>query len=169
MSLPSTKTVMVDDQLTFSDHTALLLFALFNITKRRPFLTWPLVWAMWLLQWPNRCAEVCGKATSDDPEWHVFNQLKRAYITPLLIEVHWLPVPTYKVFLLRILHYKMPKFEQVFDPNENWLLKLYGSIVRHNISVTKLPCCGQNARQDQWKKLARKTRLNLKLESGYEA
>src|SRR4029434_9265832 len=44
---------------------------------------------------PNGHAGMRGETTTDDPERGarlVFNQLKRAHVTPLLFELHWLPV-----------------------------------------------------------------------------
>src|SRR4029434_94051 len=73
-------------------------FALYNIRKIRPYLT----------QYATRssCLDYCNALLTDLPACVVkplqmihnatarlvFNQLKRAHVTPLLLELHWLPV-----------------------------------------------------------------------------
>ncbi|KAG7473975.1 hypothetical protein MATL_G00101630 [Megalops atlanticus] len=93
--------VMIDDQLSFSDHVAsvswLCRFARYNIRKIRPYLTQyatqRLVQAMVIYRLDYCNALLAGlPACVVKLACLVFDQPKRAHVTPLLIELHWLPV-----------------------------------------------------------------------------
>src|SRR4029434_6277025 len=101
--------VIIDDQLTLMAHIASVSrscrFALFNIRKIRPYLT---QYATQLLVQTlvNSRLDYCNALLTGLPACVVkslqmiqnvaarlvFNQPKRAHVTPLLIELHWLPV-----------------------------------------------------------------------------
>src|SRR4029434_7213109 len=101
--------VIIDDQLTFTDHIGSVSrschFALFNIRKIRPYLT---QYATQLLVQTlvNSHLDYCNALLTALPACVVkplqmiqhatahlvFNQPKRAHVTPLLIKLHWLPV-----------------------------------------------------------------------------
>ncbi len=100
---------MIDDQLTFSDHVAKTArscrFALFNIKKIRPFLSEHasqlLVQALVLSRLDYCNALFAGlPASSNKPlqliqkaaARFIFNELKRMHVTPLFINLHWLPI-----------------------------------------------------------------------------
>ena len=109
--------VIIDDQLTFTAHIASVSrscrFALYNIRKIRPYLT----------QYATRssCLDYCNALLTDLPACVVkplqmihnatarlvFNQLKRAHVTPLLLELHWLPVAACIKFKLLMLAYRV--------------------------------------------------------------
>ncbi len=98
---------MIDDQLTFSDHIAKTArscrFALFNIKKIRSFLSEHasqlLVQAL-VLSWLDNALLAGLPANSIKPlqliqnaaARYIFNELKRMYVTPLFINLHWLPI-----------------------------------------------------------------------------
>ncbi len=100
---------LVDDELNFSDHITKTArscrFALYNIRKIRPFLSEHamqlLVQALVLsrLDYCNAFLAVLP-ANSFKPlqlikntaARLIFNELKRTYITPLFINLHWLPI-----------------------------------------------------------------------------
>ncbi len=101
--------VMIDDQLTFSDHIAKTArscrFALFNIKKIKPFLSENasqlLVQALVLSRLDYCNALLAGlPASSVKPlqliqntaARYIFNEAKRMHITPLFINLHWLPI-----------------------------------------------------------------------------
>ncbi len=101
--------VMIDDQLTFSDHIAKTArscrFALFNIKKIRPFLSEHasqlLVQALVLSRLDYCNALLSGlPASSIKPlqliqnaaARYIFNEPKRTHVTPLFINLHWLPI-----------------------------------------------------------------------------
>ncbi len=101
--------VMIDDQLTFSDHVAKTArscrFALFNIKKIRPFLSEHasqlLVQALVLSRLDYCNALLAGfPANSIKPlqliqnaaARLIFNEPKRMHVTPLFINLHWLPI-----------------------------------------------------------------------------
>ncbi len=100
---------MIDDQLTFSDHIAKTArscrFALFNIKKIRPFLSENasqlLVQALVLSRLDYCNALLAGlPASSVKPlqliqntaARFICNEPKRMHITPLFINLHWLPI-----------------------------------------------------------------------------
>ncbi len=101
--------VVIDDQLTFSDHitkTALSCrFALYNIKKIRPFLwehaTQLLVQALVLSRLDYCDALLAGLPASSIKPLQliqnvaarlIFNEPKRTHVTPLFINLHWLPI-----------------------------------------------------------------------------
>src|SRR4029434_3881593 len=101
--------VIIDDQLTFTDHIASVSrscrFALYNIRKIRPYLTQSATHMLVPLLLTSRL-DYCNALLTGLPACVVkplqmiqnaaarlvFNQPKRAHVTPLLIELHWLPV-----------------------------------------------------------------------------
>ncbi len=101
--------VVIDDKLNFSDHIAKTArscrFALYNIRKIRPFLsehaTQLLVQALVLSRLDYCNALLAGlPANSIKPlqliqnstARLVFNEPKRMHVTPLFINLHWLPI-----------------------------------------------------------------------------
>ncbi len=99
--------VMIDDQLTFSDHIAKIAqscrFALFNIKKIRPFLlehaSQLLVQALVLSRLYSWNALLAGLPASSIKPLQliqnaaarlIFNEPKRMHIKPLFINLHWL-------------------------------------------------------------------------------
>ncbi|KAL2085093.1 hypothetical protein ACEWY4_018413 [Coilia grayii] len=101
--------VMIDDRLSFSDHIASVArscrYALYNIRKIRPYLTQYatqlLVQAMVIsrLDYCNAllvglpaCAIKPLQMVQNAAARLVFNQPKRSHVTPLFINLHWLPV-----------------------------------------------------------------------------
>ncbi len=101
--------VMIDGQLTFSDHIAKTAWScrsdLFNIKKSRPFLsehaTQLLVQALVLSRLDYCNALLAGlPASSIKPlqliqnaaARYTFNEPKRMHVTPLFINLHWLPI-----------------------------------------------------------------------------
>ena len=116
--------VMIDDQLTFKHHVAsvawLCRFALLNIIKIRPYLTQHatqlLVKAMVIshLDYCNAlltglpaCAVKPLQMVQNAAAHLVFNQPKRAHVTPLFIELHWLPLAAHIKFKSLMLAYKV--------------------------------------------------------------
>ncbi len=106
---------MIDDQLTFSDHITKTgrscRFALFNIKKIRPFLSEHasqlLVQALLLSRLDYCNALLAGlPASSIKPlqliqnaaTRYIFNEPKRMHITPLFINLHWLPIAAHIKF-----------------------------------------------------------------------
>ncbi|XP_067234081.1 uncharacterized protein, partial [Chanodichthys erythropterus] len=101
--------VVMDDGLTFTDHVAATTrscrFALYNIRKIRPFLsehsTQILVQALVLSRLDYCNALLAGlpactikplQLIQNAAARLVFNEPKRAHITPLFVSLHWLPV-----------------------------------------------------------------------------
>ncbi len=101
--------VVIDDKLNFSDHIAKTArscrFALYNIRKIRPFLsehaTQLLVQALVLSRLDYCNALLAGlPANSIKPlqliqnaaARLIFNEPKRTHVTPLFINLHWLPI-----------------------------------------------------------------------------
>ncbi|KAL2086181.1 hypothetical protein ACEWY4_017240 [Coilia grayii] len=101
--------VMIDDHLSFSNHIASVTqscrFMLYNIQKIRPYLTQHaaqlLVQAMVisrldycnaLLAGVPACAITPLQMVQNAAARLVFTQSKRAHVTPLFIQLHWLPV-----------------------------------------------------------------------------
>ncbi len=99
--------VMIDNQLTFSDHVAKTSpsckFALFNMKKIRPFLSEHasqlLVQALVLSRLDYCNALLAGIAASsikplqliqNTEARYIFNEPKRMHVTPLFINLHWL-------------------------------------------------------------------------------
>ncbi len=100
---------MIDDQLTFSDHIAKIAwsctFALFNIKKIRPFLSENvsqlIVQALVLSRLDYCNALFAGLPASSIKPLQliqnaaarlIFNEPKRTHVTPLFINLHWLPI-----------------------------------------------------------------------------
>ncbi|XP_072222428.1 uncharacterized protein [Leuresthes tenuis] len=116
--------VMIDDQLTFKDHVTSVArscrFALLNIRKIRPYLTQHatqlLVQAMVISRLDYCNALLTGlPACAGKPLQMIqnaaarlfFDQPKRAHVTPLFIELHWLPLAARIKFKSLMLAYKV--------------------------------------------------------------
>ncbi len=101
--------VIFDDQLTFKEHIAKTArscrFALHNIRKIRPCLTEHaaqlLVQALVISRLDYCNALLAGLPSNtikplqmiqNAVAWLVFNEPKRAHVTPLFVSLHWLPV-----------------------------------------------------------------------------
>ncbi len=101
--------VIFDDQLTFKEHIVKTarscMFALHNIRKIRPFLTEHaaqlLVQALVISRLDYCNALLAGLPSNTIKPLQmiqnaaarlVFNNLKRAHVTPLFVSLHWLPV-----------------------------------------------------------------------------
>ncbi|XP_051806519.1 uncharacterized protein LOC127534691 [Acanthochromis polyacanthus] len=115
--------VMIDDQLTFKVHMASVSrscrYALYNIRKIRSFLTQQatqlLVQALVmsridycnsLLAGLPACTVKPLQMIQNAAARLVFNQPKRAHVTPLFISLHWLPVAARIKFKTLLLAYK---------------------------------------------------------------
>src|SRR4029434_2902355 len=105
----TTRMVSLSTELTFTDHIASVSrscrFALYNIGKIRPYLTQyatqllvqtlvssRLDYCNALLTGLPACVVKPLQMIQNAAARLVFNQPKRAHVTPLLIELHWLPV-----------------------------------------------------------------------------
>ena len=116
--------VIIDDQLTFTDHIASVSrscrFALYNIRKIRPYLTQyatqllvqtlvssRLDYCNALLTGLPACVVKPLQMIQNAAARLVFNQPKRAHVTPLLIELHWLPVAARIKFKSLMLAYRV--------------------------------------------------------------
>src|SRR4029434_1532391 len=116
--------VIIDDQLTFTDHIASVSrscrFALFNIRKIRPYLTQYATQLLVQTLLNSRLDSDVVLLTSlpacvmkplqmiQHASAHVvFNQLKKAHVTRLLIELHWLPVDARIKFKSLMLAYRV--------------------------------------------------------------
>ncbi len=91
--------VVIDDQLSFTGHIATTArscrFALYNIRKIRPFLSEQAACTIKPLQLiQNAAARV------------VFNEPKKAHVTPLFIRLHWLPIAARIKFKVLMFAYK---------------------------------------------------------------
>ncbi len=101
--------VVIDDKLNFSDHITKTArsrrFPLYNIKKIRPFLsenaTQLLVQALLLSRFDYCNALLAGLPASSNKPLQlsqngaarlIFNELKRTHVTPLFINLHWLPI-----------------------------------------------------------------------------
>ncbi len=101
--------VVIDDQLNFSDHISKTArscrFVLYNIKKIRPFLwehaTHLLVQALVLSRLDYCDALLAGlpassikplQLTQNAAARLIFNEPKRTHVTPLFINLHWLPI-----------------------------------------------------------------------------
>ncbi len=115
--------VIFDDQLTFKEHIAKTAqscrFALHNIRKIRPFLTEHaaqlLVQALVISRLDYCNALLAGlpshtikplQMIQNAAAWLVFNEPKRAHVTPLFVSLHWLPVAARIHFNTLMLAYK---------------------------------------------------------------
>ena len=116
--------VFIDEQLTFTDHIASVSrscrFALFNIRKIRPYLTQyatqllvqtlvssRLDYCNALLTGLPACVVKPLQIMQNAAARLVFNQQKRAHVTPLLTELHWLPVAARIKFKSLMLAYRV--------------------------------------------------------------
>lgn len=116
--------VMIDDQLTFSNHVASVArscrYALYNIRKIRPYLTQHttqlLTQAVVISKLDYCNALLTGlpartvqplRMIQNAAARLVYNQPKRSHVTPLLIELHWLPVAARIKFKSLMLAYKV--------------------------------------------------------------
>ncbi len=114
--------VIFDDQLTFKEHIAKTArscrFALHNIRKIRPFLTEHaaqlLVQAL-VISWLDYCNALLAGLPSNAIKplqminaaaRLVFNEPKKAYVTPLFVSLHWLPVAARIQFKTLMLAYR---------------------------------------------------------------
>ncbi len=114
--------VMIDDQLTFSDQIAKTTrscrFALLNIKKIMPFLSEHasqlLVQALVLSRMDYCNALLAGlpassiKLIQNATARLIFNELKRMHITPLFINLNWLPIAARIKFKALMFAYKPP-------------------------------------------------------------
>ncbi len=115
--------VIFDDQLTFKEYIAKTArscrFALHNIRKIRPFLTEHaaqlLVQALVISRLDYCNALLAGPPSNtikslqmiqNAVAWLVFNEPKRAHVTPLFISLHWLPVAARITFKTLMLAYR---------------------------------------------------------------
>ncbi|RJG14481.1 hypothetical protein D4A39_16915, partial [Alcanivorax profundi] len=115
--------VVLDDQLNFTRHVASTTrscrFILYNIRKIRPFLsekaTQVLVQALVLSKLDYCNALLAGlpacttkplQMVQNAAARVVFNEPKRAHVTPLFIRLHWLPVVARIKFKAMLLAYK---------------------------------------------------------------
>ncbi|KAL0170982.1 hypothetical protein M9458_035578 [Cirrhinus mrigala] len=115
--------VIFDDQLTFKDHIAKTArscrFALHNIRKIRPFLTEQatqlLVQALVISRLDYCNAFLAGlpsctikplQMIQNAAARLVFNEPKRAHVTPLFITLHWLPIAARIKFKTLMLAYR---------------------------------------------------------------
>ncbi len=115
--------VIFDDQLTFKDHIAKTArscrFALHNIRKIRPFLTEHaaqlLVQALVISRLDYCNALLAGLPSNTIKPLQmiqnavarlVFNEPKRAHVTPLFVSLHWLPVAARIQFKTLMLAYR---------------------------------------------------------------
>ncbi len=114
---------MIDDQLNFSDHIAKTArscrFALYNIRKIRPFIlehaTQLLVQALVLSRLDYCNAFLAGLPASSIKSLQliqnvaarlVFNKPKRTHVTPMFINLHWLPIAAHIKFKTLMFAYK---------------------------------------------------------------
>ncbi len=115
--------VIFDDQLTFKEHIAKTArscrFALHNIRKIRPFLTKHvaqlLVQALVISRLDYCNALLAGLPSNTIKPLQmiqnaaarlVFNEPKRAHVTPLFVSLHWLPVAARIQFKILMLAYR---------------------------------------------------------------
>ncbi len=115
--------VIFDDQLTFKEHIAKTArscrFALYNIRKIRPFLTEHaaqlLVQALVISRLDYCNALLAGLPSNTIKPLQmiqnaaarlVFNEPKRAHVTPLFVSLHWLPVAARIQFKTLMLAYR---------------------------------------------------------------
>ncbi len=115
--------VVIDDQLSFTDHIATTArscrFALYNIRKIRPFLSEQaaqlLVQALVLSRLDYCNALLAGlpactikplQLIQNAAARVVFNEPKKAHVTPLFIRLHWLPIAARIKFKVLMFAYK---------------------------------------------------------------
>ncbi len=138
--------VLMDDRLSFTDHIATTArscrFALYNIRKIRPFLTEQtaqlLVQALVLSRLDYCNALLVGlpactikplQLIQNAAARVVFNELKKAHVTPLFISLHWLPIAARIKFKVLMLAYKtttgatpiyLNSLVQTYVPSRRW-------------------------------------------------
>ncbi len=155
---------MIDDQLTFSDHIAKIArscrFALFNIKKIRPFLSEHasqlIVQALVLSRLDYCNALLAGlPASSIKPlqliqnvaARYIFNELKSMHVTPLFINLHWLPIAACIKFKALMFAYKTTS-DSAAPLYLNWLLKtdvpLEACVLQTNVALLCHPKEAQN-------------------------
>ncbi len=151
---------MIDDQLTFSDHIAKTTrssrFALFNIKKIRPFLSEHasqlLVQALVLSRLDYFNALLEGPPASsitvtiqtftikNVAAILIFNEPKRMHVTPLFINLHWLPIAACIKFKALMFAYKttsgsaplyLNSLLQTHVPLEACILQVNGALLCH--------------------------------------
>ncbi len=115
--------VVIDDQLSFSDHIATTArpcrFASYNIRKIRPFLSEQaaqllvqalvlsrLDYCSALLAGPPACTIKPLQLIHNATARVVFNEPKKAHVTPLFIRLHWLPIAARIKFKVLMFVYK---------------------------------------------------------------
>src|SRR4029434_2734174 len=115
---------IITDKLTFTDHITSVSrschFALFNFRKIRPYLTnyatqllvqtlvsSRLDYCNTLLTGLPACVVKPLQMIQNAAARLVLNQTKRAHVTPLLIELHWLPVAARIKFKSLMLAYRV--------------------------------------------------------------
>ncbi len=115
--------VVIDDQLSFTDHIATTArscrFALYNVRKIRPFLSEQaaqlLVQALVLSRLDYCNALLAGlpactikplQLIQNAAARVVFNEPKKAHVTPLFIRLHWLPIAARIKFKVLMFAYK---------------------------------------------------------------
>ncbi len=142
--------VVIDDKLNFSDHIAKTArscrFALYNIRNIRPFLsehvTQHLVQALVLSRLDYCNALLAGlPANSIKPlqliqnavAILIFNEPKRMHVTPLFINLHWLPIAARIKFKALMFAYRtttgsaplyLNSLLQTYVPLEAWVLQV---------------------------------------------
>src|SRR4029434_7055770 len=133
--------------LTLTDHIASVSrscrFALYNIRKIRPYLTQygtqllvqtlvnsRLDYCNALLTGLPACVVKLLQMIQNAAARLVFNQPKRAHVTPLLIDLHWLPVPARIKFKSLMLAYRV---------NAGSAPTYLNAFVRANVTPRMLP------------------------------
>ncbi len=140
--------VVIDDQLSFTDHIATTArscrFALYNIRKIRPFLSEQaaqlLVQALVLSRLDYCNALLAGlpactikplQLIQNAAARVVFNEPKKAHVTPLFIRLHWLPIAARIKFKVLMFAYK----------TTNWHCTNIPKLVSSNVcALQKLVC-----------------------------
>ncbi len=151
---------MIDVQLTYSDHIAKTArsyrFALFNIKKIRPFLSEHasqlLVQALVLSRLDYCNALLAGLLASSIKPLQIiqntaarliFNEPKRMHVTPLFINLHWLPIAARIKFKALMFAYKtttgsaplyLTSLLHTYVPSRNVTLLFFPK--RHKITFT---------------------------------
>ncbi len=115
--------VVIDDQLSFTDHIATTArscrFALYNIRKIRPFLSEQAAQLLGQALVLSRL-DYCNALLAGQPACTikplqliqkaaarvVFNEPKKAHVTPLFIRLHWLPIAARIKFKVLMFSYK---------------------------------------------------------------
>ncbi len=158
--------VVIDDKLNFSDHIAKTArscrFALYNIRKIRPFLSEHasqlLVQALVLSRLDYCNALFAGlPASSIKPlQWIqnsaarlIFNEPKKTHVTPLFINLHWLPIAARIKFKALMFAYRtttgsaplyLNSVLQTYVPLEACVLQMNDTLLfipkRHKITFT---------------------------------